>query len=51
MTIDFPSALDTEAFGINNLGQNVGDYQDESHITHGFLYKDGRFTTIELALD
>jgi probable HAF family extracellular repeat protein len=47
-TIDDPNAAsNTEAFGINNLGQIVGNYVDASNVNHGFLDAGGTFTTID----
>ena len=43
-TIDVPGAFSTEAFGINDAGQIVGDF----HVDHGFLYTAGTFTTIDV---
>jgi len=36
--IDYPGALLTSAFGINNSGNIVGFYQDANHNSHGFFY-------------
>ena len=45
--IDVPGATGTEAFGINNAGQIVGEFQDASGF-HGFLDSGGSFTTIDV---
>src|SRR2546428_13139367 len=37
-SIDYPGALLTSAFGINNKGNIVGFYQDASKNLHGFFY-------------
>jgi len=37
-SIDYPGALLTSAFSINNRGDIVGFYQDASKTLHGFLY-------------
>jgi hypothetical protein len=37
ITIDVPGAIFTEAFGVNNAGQIVGDYMDSSGVVHGFV--------------
>lgn len=37
----------TEATGINNLGQIVGDFFDASGNTHGYLLSMGNFSTID----
>jgi probable HAF family extracellular repeat protein len=46
-TIDVPGATTTNARGINDSGQVVGTYVDSTG-THGFLYTDGSFTTIDV---
>jgi probable HAF family extracellular repeat protein len=55
-TLDDPLASSvyygTEAFGINNKGQIVGNYFDDTvsggyHHSQGFLYSHGTFTTID----
>ena len=47
-TFDVPEALSyTEAVGINNAGQVVGDYINSAGHTRGFLYSDGVFTTLQ----
>jgi uncharacterized membrane protein len=45
-TIDVPGALVTQASGINDLGQIVGDYFDGTTL-RGFVYDGTNFTTIE----
>lgn len=42
-----PNATSSGAFGINNHGQIVGDFSDTQG-SHGFLYSDGSFLTIDL---
>lgn len=46
-TIAYPGATQTEAFGINKRGQEVGEYVDASGAMHGFLWTDGTFQTID----
>jgi uncharacterized membrane protein len=46
-TVDFPGAISTFLYGINNAGQMVGAYIDDSETTHGFLLNNGAFTTID----
>lgn len=46
-TIDFPDAVETKAFGINNAGQIVGFYKDSSGDVHGFLLDSGTFSSID----
>jgi probable HAF family extracellular repeat protein len=48
ISLDDPSAVHgTEAFGINNLGQIVGDWIDAAGHRHGFLLDNGTYTTID----
>lgn len=42
-----PGSRDTLAFGINNLGQIVG-YYDDGHGNHAFVESQGRFATFDL---
>src|SRR5262249_24971255 len=37
-SIDYPGALVTSSFGINNAGNIVGFYQDASKSVHGFFF-------------
>jgi probable HAF family extracellular repeat protein len=46
--LDVPDAIRTMAYGINDFGQNVGNYQDVSAVTHGFLYTAGTFTSLDV---
>ena len=48
-SIDYPGALLTSAFGINNAGNIVGFYQDTSKSVHGFFYNRvaGSFASID----
>ena len=45
-TIDVPGAASTVAVGVNDLGVVSGFYFDSSGNEHGFLYRDGTFTTV-----
>jgi probable HAF family extracellular repeat protein len=45
--INYPNASTTGATGINDIGQIVGDYQDENENYHGFLLSGGTYTTID----
>jgi uncharacterized membrane protein len=47
--LDYPGAARSAAFGINNLGQVVGDYTDRLDITslHGWVWTDGVFTPLD----
>src|SRR5437773_3376680 len=44
--LDVPNARRTVASGINDRGEVVGAYDDSSG-THGFLFRDDKFTTID----
>ena len=46
--IDVPGAAQTQAIGINDRGQVVGEYLDADGMVHGFLWDKGRFTTIDV---
>jgi probable HAF family extracellular repeat protein len=46
-TLDFPNALTTSLWGINNAGAIVGYYQLTASIAHAFVYQNGTFTTID----
>jgi parallel beta-helix repeat protein/probable HAF family extracellular repeat protein len=48
-TIDYPGAINTWAWSINDAGDIVGHYQDAAAKPHGFLLKQGKFTTIDFA--
>ena len=48
-TIDVPGSSQTEASGINNSSQIVGDYNSNvDGGTHGFLLSGGGYTTIDV---
>jgi uncharacterized membrane protein len=47
VTIQVPGAVTTQAFGINNQGLVVGDYYRADGVGHGFVWRRGRFTTID----
>jgi probable HAF family extracellular repeat protein len=47
-TFDVHGALRTEAYGINDGGQIVGNYQDASAGIHSFLYTAGIFTSLDV---
>lgn len=42
-----PTSLLTEATGINDLDQVVGDYRDQNGTFHGFSYQGGIYSTID----
>jgi probable HAF family extracellular repeat protein len=46
--LDFPRANLTEAIGINDDGQVVGDYRDSSGRFHGFFWDAGLFLTFDV---
>jgi probable HAF family extracellular repeat protein len=46
-TLDYPGAIHTNAFGINNAGDIVGTYFTAPNAAHGFLLMDGVFTSID----
>jgi probable HAF family extracellular repeat protein len=46
-TLAFPGAVATVPFGINNRGHVVGFYLDANQVRHGFLFKNGAYTTID----
>jgi probable HAF family extracellular repeat protein len=46
--LKFPRAILTEAVGINDDSQIVGDYQDKKGVFHGFFWDDGHFLTIDV---
>lgn len=45
-TLDFPGSTFTQALGLNNKGEVVGDYM-VGKATHGFIFDDGRFTSVD----
>jgi probable HAF family extracellular repeat protein len=46
--LDFPRATLTEAVGINDDGQVVGDYRDSDGRFHGFFWNAGLFLTVDV---
>lgn len=46
-TIDVPGAASTVAVGVNDWGVVSGFYFDRSGSQHGFIDRDGRFTTVD----
>jgi hypothetical protein len=46
-TLDVPGAMYTEAVGVDARGTVVGDYGDAAGNTHGFVYSNGTFTTVD----
>ena len=45
--IEFPNAIATIALGINDHGQIVGIYLDQSNNVHGFIYDHRRYTQLD----
>ena len=45
--ITVPNSTGSYAYGINDAGDVVGWYVDQSGITHGYLLKSGKFTKID----
>jgi hypothetical protein len=46
-TLDFPGATSTQAFGLNNEDDVVGAYTDAAGLTHGFIFDDGHFQSVD----
>jgi probable HAF family extracellular repeat protein len=46
--LDFPGSRSSQAFGINDRGQVVGEYKDSAGKFHGYVWERGRFTTIDV---
>jgi probable HAF family extracellular repeat protein len=49
LSVPIPGAFATDPGGINDRGEIVGSYTLDDH-SHGFLYKDGTYTTIDFPL-
>ena len=47
--INFPLSTGTTALGINDTGDIAGWYSDTTGKTHGFVYADGAFSTVDVA--
>jgi uncharacterized membrane protein len=48
LAIDVPNSLFTEATGINNSGDVVGDYRSRDGAFHGFVYRNRAYTTLDV---
>ena len=48
VTFNAPHGIQTLASGINDGNEVVGWYFDTDLFSHGFLYRDGRYTTVDL---
>jgi probable HAF family extracellular repeat protein len=46
--IDFPKSTFSQALGIDNHGDIVGDYTDANGTMHGFEYHDGTYVSIDV---
>ncbi len=46
--VAFPGATFTEAWGINDSGEIVGNYVDAANVTHGFVDLGGTFTSFDV---
>jgi probable HAF family extracellular repeat protein len=46
-TLDFPDSTGTQALGLNNKGQVVGFYTDSAGANHGFVYQNGKFSSVD----
>ena len=47
VSFDYPGALSTVLYGINNRGDMVGAYENPQQFFHGFVYRGGQFTSID----
>jgi probable HAF family extracellular repeat protein len=47
-SVDFPRALTTSAFGINDYGDVVGRYNSSDNSVHGYLFTNGDFQSIDV---
>jgi probable HAF family extracellular repeat protein len=45
--LDVPGSISTDAYGINNSGQIVGEYRDAQYKAHGFLLSDGIYIPLD----
>jgi probable HAF family extracellular repeat protein len=46
-TLDYPSALATQANAINDSGSIAGFYMDSAGLLHAYLYQNGSFTPLD----
>ncbi|HLH52854.1 MAG TPA: hypothetical protein VKY92_04485 [Verrucomicrobiae bacterium] len=47
-TFNYPNAIGTHPTGINDRGEIVGIFRDANNVRHGFLLKDGSFSSIDV---
>jgi len=45
--VSYPGSMWSIAYGINNLGQIVGAWQDSAYCVHGYLLSSGKYTSID----
>ena len=45
--MNVPGASRTWAYGINDVGQIVGAYSDGGTASHGFIFQNGNYTTLD----
>jgi probable HAF family extracellular repeat protein len=45
--LDFPGAVVTQPNGINDLGTVVGSYSDNNNSSHGFIFHNGQWATLD----
>lgn len=48
VALDIPGSILTEATGINDLDEIVGDFRGEDGLFHGFFYRNGSFASIDV---
>lgn len=46
-SIEVPGAVSTTLSGLNNAGGAFGTYATADNVTHGFVYKNGAYTTLD----
>lgn len=46
--INFPGSNNSQALGLNNAGQIVGDYVDAGGVMHGFVFDGVNYTSIDV---
>ena len=45
---DYPGSISTQAFGVDAFGAIVGPYSDVSNHVHGFVYRKGVYSSIDV---
>jgi uncharacterized membrane protein len=46
--LDYPGSVSTDCLGINNAGEVTGFYLDSRNVSHGFIFRSGRFRASNL---